>query len=393
VALSAEHPELAVRNLTIGMVAGETSGDLLGAELIKALRELRPKLRFTGIGGPRMEAVGMEVLFPLEKLAVRGYIEVLQHLPKILSIRRRLRRHFLAQPPAAFVGIDAPDFNLQLELDLKARGIPTIHYVSPQIWMWRKDRMSEIKRAVSKMLTLFPFELPLYEQAGVDAAFVGHPLADLLKKIPPRAELREQLKLPATPTVVALLPGSRQSEIEHLADVFIQTAWKIHQRMPEAVLQVPLATRETRTQFEKILYRHSWAYEFPLTIMFGHAHDAMAAADVVLLASGTATLEAALLKLPMVIAYRMPALSHWWLSGKGYLPYYGLPNILCGEFVVPEFIQDDATSDNLTQAVVNLLSDDTVRSRLEHKFSMLSTSLQLGAAQRAAEAVLPLING
>jgi len=264
------------------MVAGETSGDLLGAELIKALRELRPELRFTGIGGPRMEAVGMEVLFPLEKLAVRGYIEVLRHLPQILSIRRRLRRYFLAQPPAAFVGIDAPDFNLQLELDLKARGIPTIHYVSPQIWMWRKERMREIKRAVSKMLTLFPFELPLYEQAGIDAAFVGHPLADLLKKIPPRAELREQLKLPATSPVVALLPGSRQSEIEHLADVFIQTAWKIHQRMPEAVFLVPLTTRETRTQFEKILYRHSWAYELPLTIMFGHAHDAMAAADVVL---------------------------------------------------------------------------------------------------------------
>jgi len=373
------------------MVAGEASGDLLGAELIKALRELSPELRFIGIGGPRMEAAGMQVLFPMEKLAVRGYVEVLRRLPAILSIRRRLRRHFLAQPAAAFIGIDAPDFNLRLELDLKARGIPTIHYVSPQIWMWRKERMRKIKRAVSKMLTLFPFELPLYEQAGVDAAFVGHPLTDLLEKIPPRAELREQLKLPATAPVVALLPGSRQSEIEHLADVFIQTAWKIHQRMPEAVFLVPLATRETRTQFENILYRHSWAYELPLTIMFGHAHDAMAAADVVLLASGTATLEAALLKRPMVIAYRMPALSHWWLRGKGYLQYYGLPNILCGEFVVPELIQHDATPDNLTQAVVNLISDDTVRERLERRFAALGASLQRGAAQRAAEAVLPLL--
>ncbi len=373
------------------MVAGEASGDLLGAELIKALRELRPELRFIGIGGPRMEAAGMQVLFPMEKLAVRGYVEVLRRLPAILSIRRRLRRHFLAQPPAVFIGIDAPDFNLRLELDLKARGIPTIHYVSPQIWMWRKERMRKIKRAVSKMLTLFPFELPLYEQAGVDAAFVGHPLTDLLEKIPSRAELREQLKLPATAPVVALLPGSRQSEVGHLADVFIQTAWKIHQRMPEAVFLVPLATRETRTQFEKILYRHPWAYELPLTIMFGHAHDAMAAADVVLLASGTATLEAALLQRPMVIAYRMPVLSHWWLKGKGYLPYYGLPNILCGEFVVPELIQHDATPDNLTQAVVNLISDDTVRERLERKFAALGASLQRGAAQRAAEAVLPLL--
>jgi len=375
------------------MVAGETSGDLLGAELIKALRELRPELRFTGIGGPRMEAAGMEVLFPLEKLAVRGYIEVLRHLPEIFSIRRRLRRHFLAQPPAAFIGIDAPDFNLGLELDLKARGIPTIHYVSPQIWMWRGKRIHKIKHAVSKMLTLFPFELPLYERAGIDAAFVGHPLADLLEKIPPRAILREQLKLPATVPVVALLPGSRQSEVGHLADVFIQTAWKIHQRMPEAVFLVPLATRETRTQFENILYRHPWAYELPLTIMFGHAHDAMAAADVVLLASGTAALEAALLKRPMVIAYRMPALSHWWLKGKGYLPYYGLPNILCGEFVVPELIQHDATPDNLSQAVFNLLADETVRERLERKFTALGASLQRGASRRAAEAVLPLIGG
>jgi lipid-A-disaccharide synthase len=214
-----------------------------------------------------------------------------------------------------------------------------------------------------------------------------------LEKIPSRAELREQLKLPATAQVVALLPGSRQSEVGHLADVFIQTARKIHQRLPQALFLVPLATRETRIQFENILYRHPWAYDLPLTIMFGHAHDAMAAADVVLLASGTATLEAALLKRPMVIAYRMPALSHWWLRGKGYLPYYGLPNILCGEFVVPELIQHDATPENLTQAVVNLLSDETVRSRLERKFSALSASLQRGAAQRAAEAVLPLISG
>ncbi|HUO45148.1 MAG TPA: lipid-A-disaccharide synthase [Burkholderiales bacterium] len=373
------------------MVAGETSGDLLGAELIRALRELRPELRFTGIGGPRMEAAGMEVLFPLEKLAVRGYVEVLRQLPEILSIRHRLHRHFSAQPPAAFIGIDAPDFNLGLEAKLKARGIPTIHYVSPQIWMWRGERIHRIKRAVSRMLTLFPFEPPLYEKAGIDAAFVGHPLADLLKEVSPRAELREQLKLAPDAPVIALLPGSRQSEIEHLADVFLQTAHKIHQKLPQAVFLAPLATRETRTQFENILYRHPWAYELPLTIMFGHSHDAMAAADVVLLASGTATLEAALLKRPMVIAYRMPALSYWWLKGKGYLPYYGLPNILCGEFVVPELIQDDATPDNLSQAVLNLLADQVVRERLERRFTALGASLQHGAARRAAEAVLPLI--
>jgi len=373
------------------MVAGEPSGDLLGAELIKALRELHPELRFTGIGGPRMQAAGMEVLFPLEKLAVRGFIEVLGHLPAIFAIRRQLRRHFLAHPPAAFIGIDAPDFNLGLEAALRAHGIPTVHYVSPQIWMWRGERIRKIKRAVSRMLTLFPFELPLYERAGVDATFVGHPLADMLEKIPSRDTLREQLKLPPAAPVIALLPGSRQSEIGHLADLFIRTARKIQQQLPQALFLVPLATRETRTQFENILYRHAWAYDLPLTIMFGHAHDAMAAADVVLLASGTATLEAALLKRPMVIAYRMPALSHWWLKGKGYLPYYGLPNILCGEFVVPELIQHDATVDNLSQAVLNLLADQTVRERLERKFAALGASLQRGAARRAAEAVLPLL--
>jgi lipid-A-disaccharide synthase len=338
-----------------------------------------------------MENAGMQILFPMEKLAVRGYAEVVQHLPEILSIRRRLRRYLLEHPPAAFVGIDAPDFNLGLEASLKARGIPTIHYVSPQIWMWRRERIHKIKRAVCRMLTLFPFESAFYERVGVDAVFVGHPLADILEKIPARIVLRDQLKLPPNAPVIALLPGSRRSEIKHLSAAFIEAARKIHQRLPQAVFLAPLATRETRIQFENIFYRNAWAYEFPLTIMFGHAHDAMAAADVVLLASGTATLEAALLKRPMVIAYRMPGLSHWWLKGKAYLPYYGLPNILCGEFVVPELIQAEASAENLSQAVLNLLGDKVVRNLLERKFTELGMSLQRGAARRAAEAVLPLL--
>jgi len=387
VASSAERPQ---RRRTVGIVAGEASGDLLGSELIGALRELAPQLHFIGIGGPRMQSAGMEVLFALEKLAVRGYLEVARHFVEILGIRRQLRRRFIANPPDVFIGIDAPDFNLGLERSLKAHGIPTVHYVSPAIWMWRKERIHGIKRAVSKMLTLFPFEVPYYRQAGIDVEFVGHPLTDILDRVPGRAAAREQLRVPASATVVALLPGSRQSELEHMADLFIQTAIAVSERAPQAQFLVPLVTRETRGMFEAALYRNQ-AEHLPLTVLFGHAQDAMAAADVVLVASGTATLEAALLGKPMVITYKMPAASHWLLRGKGYLPYYGLPNILAGEFVVPEIFQDDATPQNLSQALLNLLGDAAVRTRLERKFAALSASLQRGAARRAALAVLPLL--
>ncbi len=386
-ASSAERPQ---RRRTVGIVAGEASGDLLGSELIGALRELAPQLHFIGIGGPRMQSAGMEVLFVLEKLAVRGYLEVARHFVEILGIRRQLRRRFIDNPPDVFIGIDAPDFNLGLERSLKAHGIPTVHYVSPAIWMWRKERIHGIKRAVSKMLTLFPFEVPYYRQAGIDVEFVGHPLTDILDRVPGRAAAREQLRVPVSATVVALLPGSRQSELEHMADLFIQTAIAVSERAPQAQFLVPLVTRETRGMFEAALYRNQ-AEHLPLTVLFGHAQDAMAAADVVLVASGTATLEAALLGKPMVITYKMPAASHWLLRGKGYLPYYGLPNILAGEFVVPEIFQDDATPQNLSQALLNLLGDAAVRTRLERKFAALSASLQRGAARRAALAVLPLL--
>ena len=374
----------------VGIVAGEASGDLLGSQLIGALRELVPQVHFAGIGGPRMQSAGMEVLFPLEKLAVRGYLEVARHFVEIVGIRRRLRRCFIANPPDVFIGIDAPDFNLGLERSLKAHGIPTVHYVSPAIWMWRKERIHGIKRAVSKMLTLFPFEVPFYRQAGIDVAFVGHPLTDILDQVPGRTAVREQLRLPVSATVITLLPGSRQSELEHMADLFVQTAKTIRQCAPQVLFLVPLVTRETRGMFEAALYRNQ-AEDLPLTVLFGHAQDAMSAADVVLAASGTATLEAALLGRPMVITYKMPAASHWLLKGKGYLPYYGLPNILAGEFVVPEIIQDDATPQNLSQALLNLLGDAAVRTRLERKFAAMSASLQRGAARRAALAVLPLL--
>jgi lipid-A-disaccharide synthase len=386
----ASSADQAGRPRTVAIVAGEASGDLLGSQLIHALRELLPDLNVVGIGGPRMEAAGMEVWFPLEKLAVRGYFEVLKHFFEIVGIRRKLRRRLLLNRPDVFIGIDAPDFNLDLERSLKSRGIPTVHYVSPAIWMWRRERLHKIKRAVSKMLTLFPFEEDLYREAGVDVAFVGHPLADILDRIPRDDAAREQLRLPANAAVIALLPGSRQSELQYMADLYIQTAKLLHARLPDAVFLVPLTTRETRTMFEEALYRND-AEDLPLTIMFGHAQDAMAAADVVLVASGTATLEAALLCKPMVITYKMPRATHWLLQGKGYLPYYGLPNILAREFVVPELIQDDATPENLNQAIMNLLADVATRDRIANRFAALSASLHRGAARQAAHAVLPML--
>ena len=376
--------------LTIGVVAGEASGDLLGSHLIKALRGRLPHARFTGIGGPRMQAAGMDVLFPMEKLAVRGYVEVLRHYLEILGIRRRLAAHFLEHPPALFVGVDAPDFNLDLEVKLRSAGIPTAHFVSPSIWAWRGNRIGKIRSAVSRMLVLFPFEAPLLERGGVPATYTGHPLAEMLAEVPGRAAMREQLRLPAAAKVIALLPGSRVSELAQMADLFLETAAQITAGAPDAQFLVPLVSRPTRELFETALYRRQGG-ALNLTVLFGHAHDAMAAADVVLAASGTATLEAALLGRPVVIAYRMPRLSWWMMRNRGYLPYVGLPNILAGEFIVPEFLQDEATPENLSQAVLNLLFDSTVRSRLETRFAVLARELRQNSAERIAAALIPLI--
>jgi lipid-A-disaccharide synthase len=376
--------------LTIGVVAGEASGDLLGSHLIKALRGRLPHARFTGIGGPRMQAAGMEVLVPMEKLAVRGYVEVLRHYLEILGIRRRLAAHFLEHRPALFVGVDAPDFNLDLEVKLRSAGIPTAHFVSPSIWAWRGNRIGKIRNAVSRMLVVFPFEQPLLERGGVPATYTGHPLAEMLAEVPGRAAMREQLRLPAAAKVIALLPGSRVSELEQMADLFLETAAQIAAVAPDAQFLVPLVSRPTRELFEAALYRREGG-TLNLTVLFGHAHDAMAAADVVLAASGTATLEAALLGRPVVIAYRMPRLSWWMMRNRGYLPYVGLPNILAGEFIVPEFLQDEATPENLSQAVLNLLFDSTVRSRLETRFAALARELRQDSAERIAAALIPLI--
>ena len=373
----------------IGIVAGEPSGDLLGAHLIRSLQRRHRGLRFVGIAGPRMQAAGAESLFPMEKLAVRGYVEALRHIHEILGMRRKLARHFIASRPALFIGIDAPDFNLGLEEKLRRRGITTVHYVSPSIWAWRGERIHKIKRAVSKMLTVFPFEAPLYEKAGVPVAYVGHPLADVLATMPSPIEMRLQLRLPPTSPVVALLPGSRVSELNQLADLFVAAARRIAEAVPEAVFLAPMASRETKALFEAALYRNEGAP--PVNIMFGHSHEAMAAADVVLLASGTATLEAALLKRPMVIAYRVPRLTAWLMRRRGYVDHVGLPNILAGEPIVPELLQKDATPEKLADAVLRFLRDKTARETLHERYEQLCDTLRQNSADRLAEAVLPML--
>ncbi|MGC2047545.1 MAG: lipid-A-disaccharide synthase [Gallionella sp.] len=375
------------KKIEIGIVAGEASGDLLGSHLMEALLEARPDIRFVGIGGPKMQSMGMKILFPMEKLAVRGYVEVLRHYLEIVGIRNSLRRYFLANPPDIFIAVDAPDFNLGLELALKQHGIPTVHYVSPSIWAWRGERIHKIKRAVAHMLALFPHEPTLYQQAGVPVDYVGHPLADILPEQPDRAAMRETMRIPDHAKVFAFLPGSRQSEVSQLSRTFIETAKLILHKLPEARFLVPLISRETRGIFEQALY-DCHAQELPITLLFGHAQDAMTVADAVLVASGTATLEAALLKRPMVITYRMPELSLWLMKRKSYQPYYGLPNILCGRFVVPELIQEDATPENLAQALLNLLNDKDAVAEIEKTFIDLHRSLRQNTAQKAAQAIL-----
>ncbi len=376
---------------TIAIVAGEASGDLLGSLLMAAIKQAAPNVRFIGIGGPKMQGVGMEVLFPLEKLAVNGYVEVLTHLREILGIRRQLRERFLAEPPDLYIGVDAPDFNFSLEAALKQHGIPTVHYVSPSIWAWRGERIHKIKQAVSHILALFPFEAPLYQQAGVPVTYVGHPLADMLPEHPKRAEMREQMRImPKNAKVFAFLPGSRQGEVRRLAKTYVETAKLILQKLPEAQFLVPLVSRETRTIFENEVWKQE-AQQLPITLLFGHAHDAMIAADGVLVASGTATLEAALLKCPMVITYKMSALTYWIAKRKQYLPYVGLPNILAGKFVVPEILQDDATPENLAQALLNLVNNKHAVAELERTFSTIHQTLRQDTAQKAAAAILPYL--
>jgi lipid-A-disaccharide synthase len=373
------------------MVAGEASGDLLGAHLIASLRSHLPEARFVGIGGPKMQAEGFDAWWPAEKLAVHGYADALRHYREISGIRRQLLLRLAQQPPTAFVGIDAPDFNLWLEERLKRRDIATIHYVSPSVWAWRRSRIKKMAKAVDHLLTLFPFEPEIYRQTGVAVTYVGHPLADQIPLTVDREAVRERLGISAS-RVFALLPGSRQAELRHMADTLVATGLLLEKRYPGCLLLVPLASRETREIFEEAIWR-AGAQEAPFKLLFGHAQDALAACDTAVVASGTATLEAALLKVPMLILYRISPWSWRIMRHMGYQPWVGLPNILAGRFVVPEFLQDDANPENLAQALGNLTDDTVVRQAIGNVFADLHRQLRQNTAERAAQAVLPYLVG
>lgn len=368
---------------TIGLIAGEASGDLLGAELINALKSHNSGLRFEGIAGPKMVAAGAQALAVNERLSVNGYVEVLRHLPDLLRLRRDIIRHLLHDRPKVFVGIDAPDFNFGVEERLKAAGIPTVHFVSPSIWAWRGERIHRIKKAVSHMLVVFPFEAEIYEKAGIPVTYVGHPLADRLPLEPDVAGARAKLGVDTSGPVIALLPGSRQGEVKRLAPILLQAAKLILQAKPDARFVMPAATDAVKSVLKALLRESS----LTIQLLDGQSHEAMTAADVVVLASGTATLEAALLKKPMVITYRVPAITYWLAKGKLYLPWVGLPNILLKRFAVPELLQENATPEKIAEATLDWLDSPGKCAELATEFRQLHETLRCNAGERIAEAL------
>jgi lipid-A-disaccharide synthase len=373
---------------TVGLIAGEASGDLLGAELIQALKSRHPALQFEGIVGPRMIKAGAHALAHCERLSVNGYVEVLRHLPDLLKLRRETVRHFLAHPPRVFVGIDAPDFNFGVEEKLKAAGIPAVHFVSPSIWAWRGERIHRIKNAVSHMLVVFPFEEEIYRRAAIPVTYVGHPLADRIPLEPDTAAARQQLGMDADGSVIALLPGSRRGEVGRLAPIMLETARHILRAHPSAYFLIPAATDAVESGLRQL----AGASDLPVTVLRGQSQLAMTASDVVVLASGTATLEAALLKKPMVITYKVPAITAWLAKRKLYLPYVGLPNVLLGRFAVPELLQDQATPENLARAALDWLDAPERCEALKADFRALHESLRRNASERIAEALEPYLN-
>lgn len=374
------------------MVAGEASGDLLGSHLIAALKARLPDAVFYGIGGPKMQGQGFDSWWPMEKLSVMGYWDALKHYREIAGIRRQLKRRLLDLKPDIFIGIDAPDFNLGLETDLKSAGIRTIHYVSPSIWAWRGGRIKKIGRAVNRLLALFPMEPQIYEKERIPVTYVGHPLADIIPLQTSKQVVREKLSLPRDYPIFAMLPGSRRGELEMMAETFVETAKIIRERfLPTAIFVVPLTTRETRLQFEMAIYQKQGG-DVPFRLLFGHAQDALGAADVSLVASGTATLEAAMLKRPMVITYKIAKFSYWLMKRMAYLPFVGLPNILAGRFVVPEILQDQATPENLAEALVKLYQDKDNAMAVEEAFTDLHLQLRQNTAEKAAQAVIECLN-
>lgn len=374
--------------IDLGVIAGEASGDLLGAHFVAALKKSHPNLRAAGIAGPRMVEAGVEAIYPSDTLAVNGYFEVLAHLPELLWIRSRITRHFLNARPRVFVGIDAPDFNFTLEARLKAAGIPTVHFVSPSLWAWRPERIHRIKQAVSHMLVVFPFEEQIYRDAGIPVSYVGHPLADVIPLEPDTAGARAALGLVSGP-VIALLPGSRLSEVKRHARLMLDAAMRIHQQHAEAQFVLPAASEAAA----RLIRQAAQGLQLPLHILAGQSHTALAACDVALVASGTATLEAALFKKPMVITYRMPALTAYLMRKKALQPWIGLPNILARDFVVPERVQEAATPENLANDALAWLADTPRRNAAIETFRAMHLSLRQNASARIADALEPYLEG
>ncbi|CAD5377187.1 tetraacyldisaccharide-1-P synthase [Pseudomonas sp. OF001] len=374
------------RPLKIALVAGEASGDILGAGLMQAIKARHPDARFIGVGGPRMQAEGLDSYFPMERLAVMGLVEVLGRLPELLKRRRGLIRTLIDERPDVFVGIDAPDFNLGVELKLRQAGIRTVHYVSPSVWAWRQKRVLKIQRACDLMLTLFPFEAQFYEAQQVPVCFVGHPLADAIPLTADRAAARAALGLPEQGAVVALLPGSRGGEVERLGGLFLDAAERLRALRPGLRFVLPCASAERRAQVEAMLAGR----DLQVSLLDGRSHEALGACDAVLIASGTATLEALLFKRPMVVAYRVAPLTYRILRRLVKSPYISLPNLLAGRLLVPELIQDAATPEALAGALAPLIDDGQVQTE---GFDAIHRALRRGASERAAEAVLRLVEG
>ncbi len=379
--------------LRIGIVAGEASGDILGSSLMQAIKRKHPEVTFEGVGGPLMIAEGFNSHIPMDRLSVMGFVEPLKRLPELLRIRRDLKEHFISTPPDLFIGIDSPDFTLNIELALRNEGILTAHYVSPSVWAWRQGRVKKIARAVDRMLTLLPFEAEFYHQHNVPVTFVGHPLADKFSTDLDELAIQKQaargtLSLDNEGTIVALLPGSRGGEVKLLGQPFIETArWCLHQRS-DLKFVIPAANDQRRQQLETLIKEHGKG--LPITLVDGQSQTVMAAADVVLMASGTTTLEALLLKKPMVVAYRLAAFTYFIASRLVKSPYFSLPNLLAGEEMVPEVLQNDVRPEMLGPLVLERLHDDA-QAQVVERFTEIHKALKLNASERAADVLLTMI--
>lgn len=386
-----ENSVASTRKVTFAIVAGEASGDILGAGLIRSLRLRYPNARFVGIGGDEMIAEGFHSLVPMERLSVMGLVEVLGRIRELFDIRARLMNYLLATPPDVVIGIDSPDFTLGVERRCRDAGIPTAHYVSPSVWAWRQKRIFTIAKSVNLMLTLFPFEARFYEEHGVPVAFVGHPLADRIPMIPDTAGARQSLGLLQDAPVLAILPGSRGGEVERLGTLFLEAARWIQGRRPDLQLVIPCVNREREKQVRALV--EALDVKLAVTIVRGRSREVMASSDVVLLASGTATLEAMLLKKPMVVGYRLSRVSYALVSRLVKVSYVALPNLLAKEQLVPELLQDDASPESLGEAVLERLENESERARLTAAFSQLHEQLRQGADEQSAAAISALIEG